>query len=168
MKTVKIFLVALFLVSASTVFAQQKFGVVKANEILASMPEVDSVQKQMDKHKQSLIDDMAASEKEYTTKLQDYQKNKDTYSEAMRGQKEKEIQSLMDRLREFEQVASNDLQDKNAKLMAPITKKLFDAIQKIGKENGFTFIFDVSSALYTSETLVTNVDALVKAELKLK
>lgn len=168
MKTVKILLVALFLFGASSVFAQQKFAVVNAQEIMTAMPEFDSVKVKMDKIQQNLLDEMGANEKEYTTKVQDYTKNKDNYSDAIRAQKEKELQSLMQRIQEFEQVAQREVQEQNSKLMAPVQQKLIDAIKKVGKDNQFVFIFDKSSALYTSETLVTDATALVRTVLGLK
>lgn len=168
MKTVKILLVALFLVSASTVFAQQKFAIVNAQEVMNAMPEVDSVKVKMDKIQQDLMDEMQANEKEYTNKLQDYTKNKDNYSEAIRAQKEKEIQSIISRIEEFGQVAQREVQDQNAKLMAPVQQKLLEAIKAVGKANDFVFIFDKNSALYVSETLVVDATPLVRTQLNLK
>lgn len=168
MKTVKILLVALFLVSASTVFAQQKFAIVNAQEVMNAMPEVDSVKVKMDKIQQDLMDEMQANEKEYTNKLQDYTKNKDNYSEAIRAQKEKEIQSIIARIEEFGQVAQREVQDQNVKLMAPVQQKLLEAIKAVGKANDFVFIFDKNSALYVSETLVVDATPLVRTQLKLK
>lgn len=168
MKTVKILLVALFLVSASTVFAQQKFAIVNAQEVMNAMPEVDSVKVKMEKIQQDLMDEMQANEKEYTNKLQDYTKNKDNYSEAIRAQKEKEIQSIIARIEEFGQVAQREVQDQNVKLMAPVQQKLLEAIKAVGKANDFVFIFDKNSVLYVSETLVVDATPLLRTQLKLK
>lgn len=168
MKTVKILFVALFMLGASSVFAQQKFAVVDAQTILMAMPELDSVKVKVDKVQQELMEQMSANEKEYTTKIQDYQKNKDKYSETIRAQKEKELQSLTARIEEFQQVANKELQDKNQEFMTPVQQKLIDAIKYVGKQNDFVFVFDKNAALYVSETLVTDITSLVKAHLKLK
>ncbi|MEF9949960.1 MAG: OmpH family outer membrane protein [Mucinivorans sp.] len=168
MKTVKILFVALFMLGASSVFAQQKFAVVDAQQIMISMPEFDSVKVKMEKIQQDLMDEMQANEKEYTNKIQEYTKSKDNYSEAIRAQKEKEIQSLMTRIEEFQQVAQKEVQDQNEKLMAPVREKLVNAIKSVGKANEFVFIFDKNSALYTSETLVTDATTMVKTHLNLK
>lgn len=169
MKTVKILLVALFFVASSSVFAQQqKFGVINANEIMQAMPEFDSVKVKIEKVRQGLLEEMQANEKEYTTKMQDYTKNKDNYSETIRAQKEKELNGIAQRIQEFEQVAQAEMQDQQVKLMAPVEAKLIKAIEKVGVDNSFVFIFDKSSALYTSATLVVDANPLVRAELKLK
>lgn len=168
MKTIKFFIVLALVAVSTTTFAQQKFGVVNAQDILMKMPEIDSVQTKLDKVKQDLTEQMQATEKEYNTKMQDYQKNKDTYSAVMREQKEKEIFSIQQRMEEFQQVAQRELAEQQQLLMAPVQKRLLDAITKIGKDSDFVFIFDKNSALYVSEALVTDVTAQVSTELKLK
>lgn len=168
MKTIKFFLVIAFMAMTTTVFAQQKFGVINAQEILMKMPEIDSVQIKLDKVKQDLTDQMQATEKEYNTQLQDYQKNKDNYSTVMREQKEKNIMSIQQRMEEFQGVAQRELAEQQQLLMAPVQKRLLDAITKVGKDNSYLFIFDKNSALYVSESLVTDITAVVSTELKLK
>lgn len=171
MKLIKsILIVALVAVSSVSAVAQQqlKFGVVAAQELLTQMPEMDSVQTKMENIRQALISDMENIQKEYTTKLQDFQKNASTYSETMRAQKEKDIQSIMQRLEEFQGVAQQEVQEQQQVLMAPVQKRLLDAIQKVGKDGGFVFVFDKLSPLYVSETLVVDVTALVKTELGIK
>lgn len=168
MKTIKLFLVVALVAMSSTLFAQQKFGVVAAQELLLKMPELDSVKIKLDKVQQDLTEQMQATEKEYTTKMQDLQKNVANYSAAIREQKEKDIYSIQQRMEEFQQVAQREMQEQQQVLMAPVQKRLVDAITKVGKDSGFTFIFDKATALYTSESLVTDVTTMVSTELKLK
>lgn len=169
MKSVKILLAALmFFGATSAAMAQQKFGVVNAQEVMTAMPEFDSMKVKMQKIEQQLGEEMQANEKEYTSKVQDYQKNKDNYSEAIRAQKEKEINSIMQRIQEFEQVAQREYQDQQEKQMAPIRQKLVEAITKVGTENSFVFIFEKSSALFVSPTLVVDATPLVRTALGLK
>ncbi len=157
-------IVALFVVSSSAM-AQQKFGVVSAQEILMQMPELDSVQTELQKVEQRLISDMEASQKEYTAKIQEYQQNLDSYTKTMREQKEKDLQSMNARMQEFQGVAQQEMQEQQQILMKPIQEKLMNAIKKVGIDNNFVFVFDKASALYISETQVVDATALVKAEL---
>lgn len=168
MKSVKVLLAALMLFGASSAMAQQKFGVVNAQEVMTAMPEFDSMKVKMQQVEKQLGDEMEASQKEYTAKVQEYQKSKDNYSEAIRAQKEKEINSIMQRIQEFEQVAQREFQEQQEKQMAPIRQKLVDAITKVGNENSFVFIFERSSALFVSPTLVVDATPLVRAALGLK
>jgi len=52
--------------------------------------------------------------------------------------------------------------------MQPIEKKLMDAINAVGKENGYTFIIPDGSFPFISETQVVDVTAAVKAKLGIK
>lgn len=171
MKLIKsILIVAVVTLSSVSAMAQQqqKFAVVSAQELLAKMPEMDSVQIKMEKIQQTLLADMEATEKEYTAKVQDFQKNVSSYSETIRAQKEKDIQSIRQRLEEFRNVAQQEVSEQYQLLMTPVQKRLLDAIQKVGKEGGFIFVFDTTSALYVSETLVTDITPLVKTAVGIK
>ncbi len=165
MKFVKsIFIVMLFAISSMS-FAQQKFGVTSAQEIMAKMPEGESIQKQLQDLSNSLVADMEATEKEYQAKVQDYQKNQASYSQVMREQKEKDLQIIVERMQQFQQTAQQELNNKQEELLAPVRTRIYEAITKVGNENGFTFIFDKAVPLYMSETLVTDVTSLVLTEL---
>lgn len=168
MKLVKSILVVALLAVCSVSMAQQKFGVVSAQEIMIKMPEMDSVRVKLEAIEASLIADMEATQKEYQNKVQEYQKIQSTLSATMREQREKDIQSLLGRMQEFEQVAQREMQEQQTLLMAPVQKRLLDAITKVGKDNGFVFIFDKSSALFTSESLVTDATLMVTVELGIK
>jgi outer membrane protein len=55
-------------------------------------------------------------------------------------------------------------------LFQPVYAKVDKAIKDVGKENGFTYVFDVAkgSLLFFDETKSTNVMPLAKAKLGLK
>lgn len=168
MKLIKSILVVAFVALSSFASAQQKFGVINAQDVLMKMPEMDSVKIKMEKIQQSLVSDMEATEREYTKKVQDFQKNAATYSPTIREQKEKDIQSIVTRMQEFEQVAQREMQEQQQLLMAPVQKRLLEAINQVGKENACVFVFDKNSALYVSETLTVDVTALVMTQLGIK
>jgi len=78
------------------------------------------------------------------------------------------LQSLQQRIIEYQQSAQQDIQRKQYDLQVPIIEKIQNAINSVGKENGFAYIFDVSqgSVIYTEGG--EDVMALVKAELGIK
>ena len=65
--------------------------------------------------------------------------------------------------------AAQDLQKQQETLLAPIQAKLQQAIQAVGAENGFTYIFDLAipSIIYKGNGS-EDVTALVKAKLGIK
>ena len=74
------------------------------------------------------------------------------------------------RIQEFQGSAQTQLQDKQVELFQPVYAKVDKAIKDVGKENGFTYVFDVAKGalVYFDETKSTNLMPLVKAKLGLK
>lgn len=172
MKTaIKIFLVVSLVIFGSTAFAQQqKLGYINSAEVIGMMPERDSASKNLEAYQKDWTDQYQALNNEFTTKVQDYQKKLPTMSPAMAQQAEKDINSLRQRIEEFAQVAQEDMQKKEQELMQPIIKKIQDAIAVVGKDNGFTFIFDLAqgSVVYFNDATANNILPLVKLKLGLK
>ena len=61
---------------------------------------------------------------------------------------------MQNRIQEFQQSVSQELQEQQNTLMAPIQQKANEAIQKIAKERGFDIVLDGSSALFFSDNVV--------------
>ena len=83
--------------------------------------------------------------------------------------REAEIQKGQEELQQYEQQIKNWLSEKREVLYGPVLEKLQQAIDEVGKENGFQFIFDVSSLniiVYAEES--EDVTSLIKAKLGLE
>ena len=89
-KAIKLTLAVVLMMGATSTFAQ-KFGRINSEEILAVMPETKEMQTNMQAYVKNLQDEMEALQVEYNTKLQDFQKNYETYSEAVRDMKSKDL-----------------------------------------------------------------------------
>lgn len=157
------------LISASGAFAQKsdlKFGHINSNELLSLMPERDSARKELQNYSRMLQQEMEAMQVEYQNKVNAYLEKQETYSQLVRQSKESEIQEMQRRVQEFQMTAQEDLQQKEQELFTPIMEKAEKAIEKVGKANGFTYIFDISggSVVYFSDQSV-NILPLVKKEL---
>ena len=83
-------------------------------------------------------------------------------------QKETEaaLQSMYQKVQQTYQDNSQNIQKAQQEKMQPITTKLVNAIQAVGKAGGYVYIMDVASGIpYISETLSEDVTSKVKAEL---
>ncbi len=85
----------------------------------------------------------------------------------MKDRRMKDLQDLNTRMNEFRATAEQDLQRQQEQLFAPIQQKIHDAITAVGKEGGFTFIFENMVPVYTGESVIDVTD-LVKAKLGVK
>ena len=101
---------------------------------------------------------------EYNNKYQEFNKNFSTMSDAVRQLKEKELNDLIQRRNDFEQVAQQDLQKRYNELLAPIIDKAKAAIDKVATAGSYLAVFDTStgSLAYFDEAMLTD---LAPAEL---
>ncbi len=165
-KTIKLTLAVVLTMGATTLFAQ-KFGRVNSGEIIAAMPETKEMQTNMEAYAKNLDSEMESLQVEFNNKLQDFQKNMNTYTEAVRDMKAKELESIQSRMREFQQVAQEDYQKKQNELMAPIIEKAKNAIDKVSATNGYLVVFDtaVGALVYFDAAALTDIAPEVKKEL---
>ena len=102
---------------------------------------------------------------EFNNKLQDFQKNLNSMSDAARQIKEKDLNDLRQRGSEMQQMAQQDLARQEQELMTPIIEKAQNAIQTVSKNGGFTAIFETGSLVYFDEATLIDITPLVKKEL---
>ena len=132
------------------VFAQNlKFGHINAQEIITVMPEFTKAQ-----------NDIQNLEKQLTAELQRTQEEFN----------KKELQDMMQRQEQFQQDAQQQMAKAQNDAMAPIYKKLDDAIKAVGAAEGVIYIFDLARTPipYVNETLSINLTNKVKANLGIK
>lgn len=142
-----------------------KLGYIDSNEILSLMPETDSLQNELKNYAEYLDQQMNAMAMEYQTKINNYQDNVATMSDLIRQTKEKEITDLQARIQAFQQSADQDLSTKQADLFNPLIEKVKNAINEVGRENGYTYILDVGAGAVVFFENGDDVLPLVKKKL---
>ena len=167
---VKLIIIALFLFSGTTVNAQNyKFGHINSQELLSIMPERDSAEAKIQLYAKKLESQLEIMNVEYNNKLNDYVENRDNLAPLVKQTKEQELNEIQKRIQDFTANAEQELQQQNAQLIQPIILKAEKAIKDVAKENGFTYIFDLSrgSVIYFSEQS-EDILPLVKKKLGLE
>ena len=166
MKKVLLTLVLSLAVILSTQ-AQSKFGYLNSNELLAMMPESQSMQEELQTYAKGLESQLTAMQAEYEKKVVEYQQNETSYTDIIKEDKIREIEGIQQRVVEFQKNAQQSLGEKEAELFTPIREKAYQALKKVAEEGNYTFIFDSSfgNLLYYSES--ENVLNLVKSKLGL-
>lgn len=165
-KALKLTLALALVMSASSLFAQ-KFGRINTQEVVMAMPETKEMQTSMEAYAKDLQDNIEIIAVEYNTKMQEYQKNYETLSDAVREMKAQELQQLLQRREQFEQVAQQDYQKHYNELMTPIIEKAKAAIDKVSAAGGYLAVFDTAagSLAYFDEAQLTDLAPAVRAEL---
>jgi len=142
-----------------------KLGHIDSNEILSMMPETDSLSEELQNYAEYLDQQMNTMAMEYQSKITNYQDNVATMSDLIRQTKEKEITDLQARIQAFQQSADQDLSTKQAELFNPLIEKVKNAINEVGRENGYTYILDVGAGAVVFFEGGDDVLPLVKKKL---
>ncbi len=141
-KFFKLTLAVALLFMGATAANAQKFGRVDLTAIITAMPEFEEANKNLESYSMDLQDQLEQIQVEFNQKYAEYQKQVNTLNDTIRQMKESELQQLQQRYSEFQQIAYQDMQKKEAELMEPIYAKANDAVAAVAKENGFTAIFN--------------------------
>lgn len=166
-KIATLFSIAFAFVAMSVSAQQYKFAQINSQELVMLMSEMDSARVKLQAYQMELTETMEAMQTEYNTLLNEYQQKQATWGQAKRESKEQQIQDIVRRLEEFNVSAQNEMQQMQQVYMGPVYQKAQEAITKVAKENGFTYVFDISAGplLYFDEAVTTNLLPLAKAEL---
>lgn len=161
-------LILAFLVTTLGLHAQ-KFGHINSGALMLDLPDV----KQADK---TLMDYQKSVEQDLLTKGEAFKKayeafmakaNSGEYSSVQLQKEQQALAKQQESMQLLQQDAQQKILKKREEIYAPIILKVEKAVQDVGKENGYTMIFDASmgSILHGQES--NDITKLVKAKLGL-
>jgi hypothetical protein len=158
----------LALLAPMSMFAQ-KFGHLNSQQIMNDMPEFVKARGEIEATAKQYENDLKAMQDELQRKAQEYEKTKSTMNATKQKETEDELMKLNEKIRTAYNDNTQALQKAQQEKMQPITAKLVNAIQAVGKAGNYVYIMDVTSGIpYISQTLSEDVTAKVKAELAKK
>ncbi|OKS85259.1 OmpH family outer membrane protein [Mucilaginibacter polytrichastri] len=168
-KLLKVVLVAgCMLLVGSFAKAQTKLGYINFNTLIDQMPETKGVQKASQDYQKQFIDVLQTMQTELTTKGQAYDAGRATMTDAVRTQKENELQELQKRIQEYQTTAQQKVQEKGNELIKPIVDKAKAAIAAVAKEKGYTYVLDTTQGEPIVAPPADDLMASVKLKLGLK
>ena len=166
--TIKVFVLVALTLAAMSVSAQVKLGHIETQKLIQAMPEWTAAQKTFEEEQKKVNTELNGLREQFQTKLAEYSEKMKTYSEAMRATTEEELQGLQQRIQRFQETAMAQLEKTQNDLMQPVMEKALNAIKEVGKENGFTYIFDMNAGILYSAENSQDVLPLVKKKLGLQ
>lgn len=171
-KLLKISLVFAFVLALNSYSAiAQKYGHLNSGNLMAALPEVEVADKSLATYQEQLA-------KAFKIKVDDFKSRAQAFTtEAQSGklppvkvqEQQAKLQKEQQELGQEEQKNMELIQKKRQELLGPILQKVDEAIQKVGKDNGYTMIFDTSminTVLFAKDS--EDVMPLVKAALGIK
>ncbi len=118
----------------------QKIGHADWDYIFSQLPESKQIENELKTHGTQLDNQLKAKYSEYQAKVNTYQGLPATTPDAIKKDKETELQQLQESIQKFQTDAQTSLQKKQTDLMAPVFAKVAKAIEAVAKENGFSYI----------------------------
>ncbi|MEI7503463.1 MAG: OmpH family outer membrane protein [Paludibacter sp.] len=165
----KIALLMLCALPISLMAQEGKLGHINSQEVLSLMPERVVIEKTISDLQSQWEKELVKMREEYYAKIKEFQDKQATMPESIKTARQSEIAEIEQRITTFNQTASADLQKKQQELFTPVVEKVKKAINEVGAENGYLYIFDLSTQGIIYQSPKSNdISALVKKKLGLK
>lgn len=153
-----ILLIAVVMLVASISMAQTiKIAYVNSDKILQELPEYLQVKKEIETAVKGWQDELEKMGKELQDGIDDYQKKEALLDPKVKADKQKSLQDLQQRAREYQFQKFDQREGEVAKMrekkLTPIQERVLRIIEKVAKDGKFNFVFDktdvASNLLYT-------------------
>jgi len=148
--------------------AQSKIGYVDANQLMEMLPEMKTLQTQMQDYQKTFADQLQNMQTEYNTKLQTYEKGRAGMTDAARTAAETELQDLQQRMSSYHDNAQKSIEQKSNELLKPLSDKLKAAIQAVAAEKGYNYVLNSATTELVVAPPADDLTGAVKTKLGLK
>jgi outer membrane protein len=161
------FLGMIFLTLFTMSLNAQKFGYINTQELLSGMAEM----KLADNQVQQLQNELVAKGEELVIKFEAEYKaymaeaNSGTLSKVQMQQKEESLVAKQEEIKKFEADIQQKLVAKREELYKPVLDKVKAEIEKLGKDGGYTMIFDSSAGMILHAADSENLMPILKTKL---
>ncbi len=139
----KLFISAI--VFSSLLFADVKIGYIDSNEIMSKFEEVRQVQVDLEKEQRKLQSEMEGLIQQLDSLKQEYDRQRLLMSDARRQEKEQELIKKEQKIQQFQMEKfgpEGEIYRKQNQLLKPVLSKIDEAIQEVGKRQGYDYILD--------------------------
>ncbi|HZX58172.1 MAG TPA: OmpH family outer membrane protein [Mucilaginibacter sp.] len=168
-KLMKVFLVGFsILLTGNIASAQNKIGYINLNQLIDQMSETKTIRTQIEAYQKQFIDELTAMNNDYQSKGKAYEAQRATLSDAQRTAKESELAAIQKRMNDYQTTAQQQVQNKTNELSKPLFDKVRAAVAQVGKEKGYTYVFDTSQTDFIVSPPGDDLMAAVKAKLGIK
>jgi len=142
-------IVAILFISSTSIFSQgEKIGYVDSQIILTQYPAAIKAQGDLDALTNLWSAQIDSMTLEYQQTLSNYQQQASVMTEEQQLAAQQTIVGMEQRVVEFRRIKfsqpDGEIFQKQENIFAPVKTSIYDAIQKVAKEEGMKFIFDKS------------------------
>lgn len=170
MKKIKLLAVAivLFIGTTSQMTAQSKIAHIDSQKLIEELPEMINARKELEKIEKTYDAELRNLASALEAKYKRYEAEADTQTEDENMRRAQELQEMQNNIQEYRQKALEGLEKKQLDIVQPLLEKAKKAIEKVGKAQGYDYVFD--STLGSGLIMAEGKDLLedVKKELGVK
>jgi outer membrane protein len=133
------------IVFSSLLFADVKIGYIDSNEIMSKFEEVRQVQVDLEKEQRKLQSEMEGLIQQLDSLKQEYDRQRLLMSDARRQEKEQDLIKKEQRIQQYQMEKfgpEGEIYRKQNQLLKPVLTKIDEAIQEVGKRQGYDYILD--------------------------
>ncbi|MBN1481495.1 OmpH family outer membrane protein [candidate division KSB1 bacterium] len=147
----------IFLLSMSVNVFAQKLGYINSSQILAQYKEAQDAQEQLDKINREWEAEGRELQNQFQELGQQLESQSLLLSEERQREKQAELQALYQKIQQFQNEKwgqSGEFFRKQEEIMKPIYDKINAAIQKVGEEERYDYVFDTvaGNIVYVSDS----------------
>jgi outer membrane protein len=135
---------AIALMSSLPSFAQKTIAHINTQELIEAMPEMQSARAEIEKLAKSYENDIQTMATELQNKVKQYDSEAQSKTEEENRKRIEEVQGMEQSIRQFQGQAQQDIAQKENELLEPILKKAKDAVVKVAKALGYTYVLDTT------------------------
>jgi outer membrane protein len=128
--------------SGSALAQAQKIGFVTSAKIFKELPEAQEAQKKLEALAKPVQDSLAMMQKELETKFEEYQKKEGMMTDAAKRSAQQEFAELQRKARDYAETKDTELARHKERILTPLNEKIIAAIEKVAKEEKYSFVFD--------------------------
>ncbi len=164
-KILSLFLITTVLVFSENAGAQVKIGYIRVDDVVGLMPETAKLDSMLERYQNDSINPR------YAQIVFLYQYKESVYKDSLktpavvRKQIEQELPTLIYQIQNWQQIVNQEMDRKQSELLAPVYKKVYDAIRQVAKEKGYTHVMSKEAFLVAPDG--DDIIVLVAAKLKL-
>ena len=137
----------LVLLTTATAFSQQQIQIafVNTTELLNAFPETERARQHLLQLSENYHRELEMMQAEYNRKYADFITHQATLAETIKLRRMQELTELENRIREFMELAQQDIENQEMVLLQPLRRAISDAVRAVGLEHGFTVIYDLAN-----------------------
>ena len=144
MKLFRSLFVAFAMLMAFNSVQAQEVAHIDSEQLLMAMPETAAMEAELKKVQQTYADEYNAQATALQAKLQKYDAEAATQTDAKNEERRVEVEGLRQKIQKYAQTADQEIQKKRFDLLKPIVEKAQKAVSDVAAEKGIKYVLDSS------------------------